>query len=118
MKQEQLTELLLQSLEHEMGGVQVYETALKCAVNDDLHEEWEKYLGETHEHVRIMEEVCASMDIDADTETPGREIVRSMGAALVAAMEQALATGNAEAAQLVACECVVIAETKDHLDWE
>ena len=23
-----------------------------------------------------------------------------------------------EAAQLVACECVVLAETKDHLDWE
>ena len=23
-----------------------------------------------------------------------------------------------EAAELVACECVVLAETKDHLDWE
>jgi hypothetical protein len=36
----QLKELLLQSLEHERGGVLVYETALKCVVNRQLHEEW------------------------------------------------------------------------------
>ncbi len=46
MKQEQLNELLLQSLEHEKGGVLVYQTALECALNDDLREEWERYLGE------------------------------------------------------------------------
>ena len=33
-------------------------------------------------------------------------------------MQQALATGNPDAAQIVAAECVVLAETKDHLDWE
>jgi hypothetical protein len=41
-----------------------------------------------------------------------------MGMALVSAMEKALAAGDPAAAQLVACECVVIAETKDHMDWE
>lgn len=30
----------------------------------------------------------------------------------------ALAEGDAEAAQLVAAECVVLAETKDHHNWE
>ncbi len=44
MKQDQLNELLLQSLEHEKGGVKVYETALRCVVNKDLREEWKKYL--------------------------------------------------------------------------
>ena len=34
----QLKELLLQSLEHEMGGVKVYETALTCALNSELRE--------------------------------------------------------------------------------
>jgi hypothetical protein len=33
-------------------------------------------------------------------------------------MKKATAAGNPAAAQLVACECVVIAETKDHADWE
>jgi hypothetical protein len=33
-------------------------------------------------------------------------------------MQTALQAGNPEAAELVACECVVLAETKDHADWE
>jgi hypothetical protein len=118
MKAQQLTELVLQSLEHEMGGVQVYESAVQSAINDDLHEEWNKYLDQTRTHVDILRNVCAALDIDPDQPTPGREIVRTVGTALVAAMDEARASGNAEAAQLVACECVVLAETKDHLDWE
>ena len=50
--------------------------------------------------------------------TPGRQIVKHNGTALVKAMKVALAAGNPAAAELVACECVVLAETKDHFDWE
>jgi rubrerythrin len=39
MKEDQVNELLYQALETEMGGVQVYSTALRCAVNEDLKEE-------------------------------------------------------------------------------
>ena len=35
MKDKQLIELLYQALETELGGVQVYTTALRCAVNDE-----------------------------------------------------------------------------------
>jgi hypothetical protein len=70
MKREQVTELLYQALETEQGGVKVYQTALRCAVNDELK------------------------------------------------MELALGAGQPEAAQLVAAECVVEAETKDHQNWE
>ena len=44
--------------------------------------------------------------------------MRSTGNALVQSMEAAKAAGNPAAAQIVAAECVVLAETKDHLDWE
>ena len=44
MKKDQLKELLYQALETEKGGVQVYTTALRCVVNEDLKEEWEEYL--------------------------------------------------------------------------
>ena len=118
MNQEQMHELLLQSLEHEKGGIQVYETAIECAINDDLHEEWSKYLEETRNHERILREVCQTLEVDADQETPGRKIVRGLGQALVKAMKEAQSGCNPEAAQLVACECVVLAETKDHLDWD
>jgi rubrerythrin len=118
MNQEQMHELVLQSLEHEKGGIQVYETAIECAINDDLHEEFSKYLEETHNHERMLMEVCETLGIDPEQETPGRKIVRSLGQALVKAMKEAQSGGNPEAAQLVACECVVLAETKDHLDWD
>ena len=51
-------------------------------------------------------------------ETPGRKVVRHIGESLVKAMELALESGNRQAAQIVATECVVNAETKDHLNWE
>jgi rubrerythrin len=117
MNQEQMSELLLQSLEHEKGGVQVYETALRCVLNKDLRAEWEEYLDQTRNHVQILQSVCEQLGIDVDQPSPGCEVIRHLGASLVQAMTMASGAGNREAAQLVACECVVLAETKDHLDW-
>jgi rubrerythrin len=118
MDRNQLKELLLQSLEHERGGVQVYQAAVRVAVNDDLRKEWTEYLAQTKRHVQILEEVCRKLAIDPEERSPGRQIVHDVGAALVAAMQAAQRAGNPAAAQLVACECVVLAETKDHADWE
>ena len=118
MKNEQLNQLLYEALETEMGGVEVYKTAIRCAINDDLKEEWEKYLEQTQEHERIVRELLGKFKLDPDRETPGRKIVRHIGESLVKAMELALESGNKEAAQIVAAECVVEAETKDHLNWE
>ena len=114
----QVRELLLQALTHERGGTLVYSTALECAVNDDLREEWEKYLEQTVRHVDILTGVCVAMGLDADEITPGCQIVHHNGKALVIAMKMARADGNPEAAQLVACDCIVVAETKDHANWE
>ena len=118
MKQEQVNELLLQALETELGGVQVYTTAIQCAVNEELKEEWEKYLEETKNHVEIVQETIEEMGLDPEVETPGRKVVRHIGESLVKAMEMAIEAGNPAAAQLVAAECVTHAETKDHLNWE
>lgn len=118
MNEQQVNELLLQSLEHEKGGIQVYETALKCVINEDLQEEWEKYLDETRNHHRVLTDVCKQLGLNPEQPTPGRTVVKKVGASLVAAMNEALSAGPREAAQLVACECVVLAETKDHSNWE
>ncbi len=44
--------------------------------------------------------------------------MRHIGESLVTAMEMARKAGDPAAAQLVAAECVVHAETKDHMNWE
>jgi hypothetical protein len=118
MKKDSLNELLYQMLETEMGGVQVYRTAIRCAINDDLKQEWQKYLQQTETHVEVVQEIFSTMGLDPEAETPGREVVRHIGESLVQAMEMALTSAPPEAAQLVAAECVVLAETKDHLNWE
>ncbi len=118
MEKSQVNELLYQALETEMGGVKVYRTAVRCAQNSDLKEEWEKYLEQTENHVKIVRGVFDALGLDPETETPGRQVVRHKGAALVAAMEMALKAGDPAAAEIVAAECVVDAETKDHQNWE
>jgi hypothetical protein len=114
----QLGDLLLQMIETELGGEQVYRTALTCAVNEELKEEWQGYLDETLSHQNVVRTTCELLGVDADEEVPSRAVVRHIGNSLVKAMELALKAGNATAAQLVACECVVHAETKDHANWE
>lgn len=112
------TELLYQALETEKGGVQVYTTALRCAQNEDLREEWSKFLEQTKVHVQIVSDILKGMNQDPEVETPGRKIVRHIGDSLVQAMEMALRGPDLAAAQIVAAECVTLAETKDHLNWE
>ena len=111
-------DLLYQALETEKGGVQIYSTALRCASNEELREEWNEYLDQTKTHVQVVTEVLRSLDLDPDMETPGRAVVRYIGTSLVKAMELALRSTDPQAAQIVAAECVVLAETKDHLNWE
>jgi rubrerythrin len=118
MKTERLNELLYQALETEQGGIQVYSTALRCVVNEELKEEWEEYLEQTRRHEQIVLGLMETFELDPNAETPGRRVVRHIGESLVRAMEMALEAGEPEAAQLVAAECVVEAETKDHLNWE
>lgn len=114
----QLKELLLQSLEHERGGVKVYETALECVQNDALEDEWTRYQEEAEQHLMHLKDVCRAMGIDPAQRSVGRDIAKGLAHTLVHAMKSALTAGDRDAAQLVACECVVLAQTKDHLDWE
>jgi rubrerythrin len=117
MKDEQVRELLYQALETELGGVEVYTNALQCVENDELREEWEKYLEQTQNHVQIVQDVLTKLGLDPNEETLGREVVRNIGESLVSSMQLALSEGDRGAAQLVAAEAVVLAETKDHQNW-
>ncbi|KRA20861.1 ferritin-like domain-containing protein [Lysobacter sp. Root604] len=114
----QVEELLYQALETELGGIQIYGAAIRCAVNEDLRAEWGEYLQQTRSHRKVLMQVFESLGLDPDAVTPGREVVAHIGSSLVRAMEMALSAGDATAAERVACECVVLAETKDHLNWE
>src|SRR4029453_17281997 len=76
MKAEQRNELLYQALETELGGVEVYTTALTCAVNEDLKKEWQEYLDQTRNHVQVVRTIFGRVGLDPKTDTPGRQVVR------------------------------------------
>src|ERR1044072_4811375 len=118
MERSQVDELVYQALETEMGGIKVYRMAVRCAQHPELKEEWEKYLEQTENHERILRGVCEALGLDAEKQTPGRQIVRHKGAALVGAMELALKAGDLAAGQLVAAGRVGGAGTKEHQNWE
>ena len=114
----QLDDLVLQMMETELGGEQVYRTAIACAIRPDLKKEWEGYLQETLTHQTVVRGICDALGLDPEAQSPTRAVVRHIGMSLVKAMQLAQKSGPPEAAQLVACECVVHAETKDHANWE
>lgn len=113
----QTAELLYQALETEIGGVEIYRMAILCAKNAELKEEWTKYYEQTVRHVDIVRGIFEALGLDPEATTPGRQIVRDKGKALLSAMQKALKDAP-QAAQIVAAECVVDAETKDHGNWE
>jgi hypothetical protein len=113
-----ISTLLYQLLETEMGGVQVYRTALQCVLNADLRAEWTGYLAETERHVVVARELVVTAGLDPDAETPARLVCRHLADGLVHAMLEALGGPNPAEAEITAAECVIKAETKDHMNWE
>lgn len=114
----QLKDLLLQMLETELAGEQVYRKALTVARNPDLKKEWQEYLAQTQNHYNVLRTLCEDLGIDAGGRSAARDVAKHIGNALVQTIELAADSATAQAAELTACECVVHAETKDHANWE
>jgi len=65
MKSQQLEELLYQALETEQGGIQIYETAIRCAVNEDLRD--------------VQCETChgpGSLHVEADNDAQAKKTIQ------------------------------------------
>jgi hypothetical protein len=103
-------DVLLEALETELGNAQVYSTAVECAIDEDLREDWEEHLERSQQHVSVLRAVLAGAQIEEDEETPGRAFVKRLDQTLVRTMVQAKNTADPAAAELVASECVVLAE--------
>ena len=114
----QLEDLVLQMMETELGGEKIYRAAIATAVNGDLKAEWQGYLKDTLHHQDVVRGLCATLGLNVDRQSPTRTVVGHIGKSLVQAIEMAQRNALPAAAQIVAAECVVLAETKDHSNWE
>lgn len=115
--QAQLHELLHQALETELGGIAVYEEAIRSARHDALRAEWQRYLEQTHRHRTILLQLMDEIGVDPSVPTPSRRAIAHLGRSLAQAIRMAREQQDASVAERTAAECVVLAETKDHLNW-
>jgi hypothetical protein len=118
MVSEQMKRLLWQTLEHERGSVDIYQTALKCAQRDDLKDEWTRCLAHIRHHELILTEACRKLSIHPELMTAGREATKYLGESLISAMEMVHESGEPHEAELMACECVALSETTSHSNWQ
>lgn len=113
-----VTDLLYQALATERGGQLVYTAAIENATTPELQEEWQGYLDETRNHEQVLLGVFETFGLDPSKQTNSTLILDAKAKALVQSMKDAKAKLEPSAAELVAAECVVEAETKDHQNWE
>lgn len=87
-------------------------------VGRTLKQDWESARKRAREHEKILIQVCAELGIDPQTPTPARVQIEETAASLVGAMQAGIEAGDPTGAQLVACECVMVAEVEAQLTWE
>jgi rubrerythrin len=109
---EWLKDFLSEMLAVERGGVKFYEKALNELSHDDLRDRLEEFLEETRHHVELCEEMLDAAGGDPDEMSPGAEAAQAKAEGLlsVEVPEQLADLNN--------IENLVLAETKDHWDWE
>ena len=112
LNMEWLRNFMSEMLAVERGGVQLYEKALQELSHEEMRPRLEQFLVQTQRHVEICEMMLQHAGAESDMRSPGAE----------AAEHKAQGLLSAEAPQEMAdqnnLENLVLAETKDHWNWE
>jgi rubrerythrin len=109
---EWLHNFMSEMLAVERGGVQLYEKALEELTHEDLRPKLEQFLEQTHRHVEICERMLEQAGVESDMQSPGAEAAEQKARGLMSA------EAPAEMADKNNLENLVLAETKDHWNWE
>ena len=107
-----LKDFFSEMLAVERGGVQLYQRALDELTHESLRSKLENFHGETERHVELCEELLEAAGGDKDDTSPGAEAAQHKAEGLLTAeVPDELADFNN-------IENLVLAETKDHWNWE
>src|SRR5579862_410114 len=109
---EWLKDFLSEMLAVEMGGVKLYEKALNELEHAELEEKLTQFLRQTERHVELCTEMLEAAGSDASYKSPGAEAAEQKADGLLSVEVPA------ELTDLNNIENLVLAETKDHWDWE
>jgi rubrerythrin len=111
-----LMDVLSEFLAVEMGGQKLYEKALTLVSDSEVHAKFREFHRQTLKHQKVLTDVIHSLGGNTRAQSPTAKVATEKAQALLRSMD-----GNGlskDQAELNAIENIVLAETKDHADWE
>jgi rubrerythrin len=107
-----LNDFLSEMLAVEEGGIKLYQKALDELQHEELRDKLEEFHEETQRHVELVQEMMEAAGMDLEQKSPGAEAAEHKAEGLLSTeVEEELSDMNN-------IENLVLAETKDHWDWE
>jgi rubrerythrin len=115
ISREELRNKLSEFLAVEKGGLKLYEQALRIVVDPDVAKKFRVFHKQTRNHEVILTRVIQALGMDPGYLSPGAKVATEKADALLKTMTNGL---SGKSAELNAIENIILAETKDHADWE
>jgi rubrerythrin len=117
ISREVLRDKLSEFLMVERGGLKLYELALQIITDVAVSEKFREFHDQTRKHETILLRVIGDLGMDPDYVSPAAKVAEQKATALQHTMMNADGLSS-QAVEANAIENIVLAETKDHADWE
>jgi rubrerythrin len=112
-----LHDKLSEFLAVERGGLKLYDEALRIITDPQVSKKFEVFRDQTRKHESILMRVMEQFGLDASYVSPAAKVAQQKANGLLSTMT--IPDGlPSKAAEINAIENIVLAETKDHADWE
>jgi rubrerythrin len=111
-----LMDVLSEFLAVEMGGQKLYEKALGLVSDSEVRTKFREFHRQTIKHQKVLTDVIHRLGGNTRAQSPTAKVATEKAQALLRSMDR---NGlSKDQAELNAIENIVLAETKDHADWE
>jgi rubrerythrin len=107
-----LKNFLSEMLAVEMGGIKLYQKALNELEHSELKDKLNEFLCQTERHVELCTDMLRAADGDSNYRSPSAQVAEHKANGLIGTQVPE------EMADLNNIENLVLAETKDHWNWE
>jgi rubrerythrin len=111
-----LMDLLSEFLAVEQGGQKLYEKALDLVFDSEVKTRFREFLKQTMTHQKVLTEIISKLGGNPNSQSHTAKIATQKAEALLRTMGDPGLSRDQN--QLNAMENIVLAETKDHADWE
>jgi len=117
-----LRDKLSEFLAVERGGLKLYGQALRLVSDPEVSGRFREFREQTSKHESILLRVMNALGMDPSYMSPAAKLAERKATSLLNTMNGSDGASSVEttpaAAELNAIENIVLAETKDHADWE